>query len=129
MRAAPAAIKDVPSPTFHVSRSPRNTMAKSTEHHAQLIDRRDARSGTQLQCAVVAKPRESGWMPERIKNRTPFADKASGRCHSFRAHRMSAATIKMMMVRKNVARSELISDTATLPKIAVRAANNADSCA
>ncbi len=68
-------------------------------------------------------------MPERTKNRTPFGDKASGRCHSFRAHRMRAATIKMTMVRINVARSVLISDTATLPKITVSAANNAEPSA
>jgi hypothetical protein len=42
---------------------------------------------------------------------------------------MRAATIKMMTVRKNVARWELISDIATLPKMVVSAAINADPSA
>src|SRR6202011_2665034 len=68
-------------------------------------------------------------MPDNTKNSTPFPDRVSGRCHSFRAQISTAVTNKITMVLKKVARSEFISDTPILPKIAVRAAKNADPIA
>src|ERR1700736_564630 len=68
-------------------------------------------------------------MPDKTRNSTPLGDRLSGRCHSCRAQRISAVTNKITMVRRKVARSEFISDTPTLPKIAVRAAKNADPIA
>src|SRR5208337_2923981 len=68
-------------------------------------------------------------MPDSTRKRTPCMDSLAGRCHSSRAQTIAAATSKTTMVRKNVARSELISDTATLPKIAVSAAKKADPTA
>src|ERR1700704_3530707 len=68
-------------------------------------------------------------MPDNTKNSMPFADKVSGPCHSFRARITTAITNKITMVLRKVARSEFISDTPTLPKIAVSAAKNADPIA
>src|ERR1700736_3374409 len=68
-------------------------------------------------------------MPDKTRNSTPLGDRLSGRCHSCRAQISSAVTNKMTMVLGNVARSEFISDTPTLPKIAGRAAKNADPIA
>src|SRR5580700_6501516 len=59
----------------------------------------------------------------------PLAERLSGRCHSCRAQISSAVTARMTMVLRKVARSEFISDTPTLPKIAVSAAKNAEPMA
>src|SRR5579863_5233687 len=59
----------------------------------------------------------------------PLVDRVPGGCHSCRADTSSAAIMRITSVLRNVARSELISETPTLPNTAVSAAKNADATA
>jgi len=62
-------------------------------------------------------------------NVAPASEIPPDPCHSFRAVTTMAVSSRITTVRRNVARSELTSATPSLPKMAVRAAKNADPTA
>src|SRR5476651_1717448 len=65
-------------------------------------------------------------MPDRTSIKTPRRERRFRGSHSRRKEMMPAETKRITTVRINVARFELISETPTLPKMAVSAAKAAE---
>ena len=99
------------------------------EDDAELVDRSNARGIPELQGAEVANPGSARRRTDRIRNNHVLADTVDGRCQLPKAQTISAATNRITAVRTGVAKSELTFSMPTFAKIAVRAANPAESSA
>ncbi len=97
------------------------------EHHAQFVDRRDFAASPSLQRAEVAHQRARVASADSLRNTSVFADSSNGFAHLPASHTNNASGTISTMVRISVARSESTFWMPILAKIAVSAANNAES--